>query len=51
MRHTERLQKLIDLTSTLESYTYLNNELRLLQHDINISISDAKIQVLKELNL
>lgn len=51
MKHTKRLQKLIDLTSTLENNTYLYNELRLLQKEINISIADAKIETLRELNL
>lgn len=48
MRHTQRLQKLIDLTSTLEDSTYLHRELRLLKSEINISIVDAKIEAIEQ---
>ncbi len=50
MEHSQRLQKLIDLTSTNEKSTYLHNELRLLKQEINISIIDVKIEALKQFN-
>ena len=45
-RHTERLQKLIDLAKTMD-HTYYFNELTLLKVDVDISILEAECEEIR----
>jgi len=45
-RHSERLQKLIDLAETM-GHTYYINELTLLKVDIDISILEAECEEIR----
>lgn len=47
-RHSERLQKLIDLAETME-HTYYLNELKMLKIEIEISIINAESNQIKKL--
>lgn len=47
MRHERRLKALQDLLGTTEN-VYLQNELKILESEIEMSIMDAQIKVMNE---